>query len=204
MRRLVLGLALSALVPQAVHAQRRVLAFGLSMGASVATLEASGVRLDTTSAKFVFVTDSVPAPAPWIDRYYLTITPDAGLCKIMGQGWIHEHDSSGTSLRISFKTIRLGLEVVSGYGAGERIDFLQDGAQWTAPDQWMMSVNAGERALGEIWPADSAGRLSSDVHSMLLRVNAISADAGDVSLSYEGNNFPRCLTEIQAQSNPGS
>ena len=203
MRRLVLGLALSALVPQAVHAQRRVLAFGLSMGASVATLEASGIRLDTTSTKFVFVADSVPLPTPWIDRYYLTITPGAGLCKVMGQGWIHEDDSSGTDLRTSFKTIRLGLEVVSGYGAGERIDLLQDGAQWTAPDQWMMSVNAGERALGEIWPADSNGRLSSDVHSMLLRVNAVSADAGFLSLSFEGNNFSRCAAELDDRSNSG-
>lgn len=204
MGRLVIAVALSTLAARPVPAQHGVPAFGLSMGASVASLEASGIRLDTTSTRFVFVADSVPLPAPWIDQYYLTITPGAGLCKVTGQGWIHENDSSGTDLRISFKTVRLGLEVGSGYGTGERIDFLQDGAQWTAPDQWMMSVNAGERALGEIWPADSNGRLSPEVHSMLLRVNAVSADAGFLSLSFEGNNFSRCAAELDDGSNSGN
>jgi hypothetical protein len=203
-RSVALGLALLTLAAQPLLAQRTTPAFGLPIGASVASLEAAGVRLDTTSERFVFVTDSVPAPAPWVERYYLTITPGAGLCKVLGQGWIHEDDSTGASLRASFNVVRLGLEMVPRYGQGERIDYLQDGARWTAPGQWMMSVTAGERALGEIWPADSTSSLSSDVRSMLLRVNAASADAGWVSLSYEGKNFPSCAAEMGDPSNPGT
>lgn len=201
MRRLVLGLTLATLAAPALNAQHTVPAFGFPMGASVASLKASGIRVDTTSATFVFIPDSIPTPENGFYRYYVTITPGAGLCKVMGNGDVYDSDSSGAKLRSAFETIRTALE--SRYGAGERIDYLQDGSHLTAPDQWMMSVNAGERALGEIWPADSNATLSPGVQSLLLRVSAVSADAGYLTLSYEGSNFPRCLAEIQAQSHTG-
>ena len=201
MRRLLLGLTLSALAAPALHAQHVVPAFGFPTGASVTSLEAGGIRVDTTSASFVFIPDSIPAPEDGFYRYYVTITPGAGLCKVLGNGDMYESDSTGAKLRAALETVRTALE--SRYGAGERIDYLQDGSHLTAPDQWMMSVNAGERAFGEIWPADSNATLSPGVQSLLLRVNAVSADAGYLSLSYAGSNFPRCVTEIRPQSHSG-
>ena len=201
MRRLVFGLALSALAGPALHAQHTAPAFGFPMGASVASLEASGIRVDTTGARFVFIADSVPAPDAGLMTYYVTITPRAGLCKVLGNGDVYDSDSTGARLRSALEATRTALE--ARYGVGERIDYLQDGSHLAAPGQWMMSVKAGDRAFGEIWPADSDATLSPGVQSLLLRVNAVSADAGYLSLSYEGSNFPSCLAELRAPSNPG-
>jgi hypothetical protein len=199
-----------AVAAQPLRAQRTTPAFGLKMGASLESLRAGGVQLDTTGNRFQFSAPSVPAPDSGFSQYYLTITPGSGLCEVMAISARESiNDASGATVRSLFAAERAALE--AQYGAGHLVDRVFGDFGYDSIDpaadtsrNWMASVHGGDHDFFETWPADSDRRLTPDIRSMKLEVVAQTDASGFLTLKYDAPDTAHCQVDADDKSDSGA
>lgn len=169
--------------------------FGTTMGQSIATLNA---RQASTKNTF---TVTVPTPNAELESYTAVATPQTGLCKIWGVGRDHRNDRSGENVRGAFERLKTLLDIK--YGAAEKFDFLDRGALWDEPHEWVMAVNKNERKFVAYWTKQNANMLADGIAAISLEVRAYASDIAYLDLTYEYANFARCKELIGAQQAEG-
>jgi hypothetical protein len=171
--------------------------FGLEMGMPLSKLKTLMPNLKPTDRAGIYETKTVPKGHPRFTWYLLLITPQSGLCKVLGVTEKIETSDFGTQLVDEFDRIADALE--KKYGNGKRLDELRYGSMWTETRYWMMGLLKGDRTLQKLWST----ALPDNLDSVLLEAVAFSNDQGGLKLGYEFTNFNTCRTQVLEKENEG-
>ena len=168
--------------------------FGLAMGMSRDEIEtAIGISLEPSpSPPFHFTTPLVPRPLDGVDRYTLTVPPDAGLCHITVAG--EDVSTSGDGLALRAKYDRLRDRIAGVYGEYDEIDSVRI---WDEPGNWMRAVAQNERELSATWSAAAGSTMRNNVREVSLSAQALRIPryVGYLLLTYNFYNSFDCLLE---------
>ena len=168
--------------------------FGLNKGDSLSALKPLGLE-PAKSAGFYYA-KSVPSPHPQFSFYGLGITPEEGLCKIIAISKPIETSVYGSELKDRFESMRDAL--IAKYGEGKTYDYLRHGSIWDESKDWMMALIKKERVLETYW---TGGTYPDGVTGINLEVSADERDSGQITLSYEFDNFAACRARTKAKDN---
>ena len=171
--------------------------FGFEPGTSLAVLSKQ-VKLEPVE-EGVYSTTTAPKGHSAFEKYYLFVSPKAGLGKVVAIGFTINTSAYGNELRSKFEQIEEGL--VSKYGAGEKYDYLRAGSIWNDDNDWMMSLLKKERVLRHFWDAEQGSRVADDTAGIILEARAMSPGEGYVNLTYEFKCFEQWIAERKAKEN---
>ena len=168
--------------------------FGLAMGMSRDEIEtAIGISLEPSpSPPFHFTTPLVPRPLDGVDRYTLTVPPEAGLCQITVAG--ENVSTSGDGFALRAKYDRLRDRVAGVYGEYDEIDSVRI---WDEPGNWMRAMEQDERELSATWSAAAGSTMRNNLREVRLHALAlrVPGQVGYLLLVYEFYNQFDCLLE---------
>jgi len=170
--------------------------FGLREGLTKNEIEARGiVLLPVEGQRNFYGTTSLSKTNQGFERFFLTISPDAGLCIVQGVGASVETDSYGMRFRQKFQERATVLD--AAYGQGEITDVLLDGSIWKAPGDWMMGLKKQQRILSEAWDANNDGLQRNHLKSVYMESIGIDMTTGYFVLKYMFNNVDVCIKEYR-------
>lgn len=163
--------------------------FGLKVGMSLDDLIKIGGKPNQLGGNG-YSFNSVPLPYAGFQDYVMTITPQNGLCKVVGFGKHITTSSYGDGVKLEFSAIKESL--VAKYGKPKNnFDFLKVGSPWRNPSDWMMGLYSGGRVLTTTWePNETDG-----IKNIMLTANARNRNEGYITLSYELSNVAECRAE---------
>ena len=171
--------------------------FGLKVGMPLAdVIKVSGQpeKLGDNSYSF----KKVPIPYAGFSDYLMVITPQNGLCKIVGFGKPIATSVYGDAIRNEFSSTKDSLTSKYGKPEGD-YDFLRSGSIWKSSNEWTMSLLKEERILTAAWePLESNG-----VANIMLKAKAKNLNSGYITLSYELSNIDACSSEKVAKDTRG-
>lgn len=163
--------------------------FGLKLGMTLSEVEkVSGKsdKLNNNSYSF----NSVPVPYDGFQRYVMVITPQNGLCEIIGFGKYIPSGSFGEAIKSEFSAIREPL--VAKYGKPKNnFDFIRANSIWKNSSDWMVALHREDRVLTTTWePKEKVG-----IKKIMLSAKARGRNEGYITLSYELSNSDQCRLE---------
>jgi hypothetical protein len=182
---LLAGTAVSA------HAQ----AFGVHMGDPVSRYGGT----PTGIANQYKIT--VPQPHGEFKSYFVTATPQTGICAVSGGGRMHENDKSGFAVRSSFKSLHGALS--ARYGKSKDFDFLHAGALWKEPHEFSWSLYKEERTLSSFWDDKQRSQNLGEIETIGLWAEAVSSTGTYLILRYEFRNLAKCRAIMEGKDNSG-
>ncbi|MDN5434658.1 MAG: hypothetical protein L0G10_13515 [Acinetobacter sp.] len=163
--------------------------FGLKTGMSLAeVIKVSGVAevLDKNYYSF----KNVPKPYKAFKDYLMLITPQNGLCKVLGWGKPITTNVYGDGIKDEFASLKESLTEKYGTPVGD-YNFLRSGSIWKEPNDWTMGLYKEERTLVAAWEPNE----ENGVKNIMLKARANGPNSGQVTLSYELSNSPSCFKE---------
>ena len=162
--------------------------FGVEQGSP--PMKYGGEQVDS---KFSFYV-SPPNMHPSFEKYLVTSTPETGICKVSGLGRTLKNDSYGNQVRSEFDLI--SEQVKSKYGRSKSFDFLNASSIWHDGNDWAMAVYKKDRHLSRFWDSKEHSDLSHNVNSISLQAHALNSSDTYLVLSFEFDNFDKCMQII--------
>tara|TARA_R110000744_G_scaffold87693_2_gene171152 strand:+ start:279 stop:893 length:615 start_codon:yes stop_codon:yes gene_type:complete len=170
-------------------------AFGIEKGNPIGSLNV--VR---EVDEFYYIV-TVPKPHPEFESYSVRTSSETGVCQVTGIGKDHDSDRYGTSVKSAFSSLSNSLNNI--YGANKSYDFIQNGALWDEPNEWVMSLKQNERFYRTYWNEEHKSDIPEGLKGIGLGVYATSSDSAYVKLTYEFDNFDVCLKISESQDESG-
>ena len=170
-------------------------AFGIEKGSPIGSLNV--VR---EVDEFYYIV-TVPKPHPEFESYAVRTSSETGVCKVTGIGKDHDSDRYGTSVKSAFSSLSNSLNNI--YGANKSFDFLNFGALWDEPNEWVMSLKQNERSYSTYWDEEEKSDMPEGLRSVSLHVKSTSSDSAYIVLKYEFDNFDVCLKISESQDESG-
>jgi hypothetical protein len=171
--------------------------FGLEMGMSLAELNKI-IKLKQEQP-FTYSATSLPNGHPDLTDYRLVITPEHGLCKVIGFTDGFTTNSYGQQAKDRFEKFEDAL--ISKYGVGKKYDMLRSGSIWREPRDWMMGLMKEERVLSTLWSSKGNTKLPDNLKSINLEAFATSSDRSMIMVGYEFASVSDCLKSIEKKKN---
>lgn len=171
--------------------------FGLKVGMSLAdVIKVSGQPEKLGDNFYSF--KKVPIPYAGFADYLMVITPQNGLCKVIGFGKPIATSAYGDAIRDEFSSTKESL--ISKYGKPEGdFNFLRSGSIWKDSNEWTMSLLKEERILAVAWgPLETNG-----VKNIMLKAKAKNLNSGYITLAYELSNSDACYSEKTIKDSRG-
>lgn len=179
-----------------VSSSERDVVFGLREGLTKNQIEERGViLLPVEGQRNFYGTTSLSENNKGFERFFLTISPQAGLCIVQGVGASVETDSYGMMLKQKFQERAALLD--AAYGEGQKTDVLLDGSIWKAPSEWMMGLKKQQRILSEAWDARNEGLQRHHLKSVYMESVGVNMTSGYFVLKYMFNNVDVCIKEYR-------
>ena len=170
--------------------------FGLDSGMSKTKIERLGVKLNAEEEMGSFVvysTKRVPKSHSSFEKYFLIISPDQGLSKIVAEGTITSRPD-GSDVKDAYNALKGTITKIYGEPALEE-DYLIDGSIWGRARDWMMSLATNERVLETYWLLDPEKVERAKTHKIdvigvkCLGMGAFLPHQAKLVLIYEFQNF---------------
>lgn len=149
--------------------------FGIEIGSSLSELQV----LKEMDRQLYFV--EAPRPHPSFETYLVQATPQLGVVWVKGLGYTIENDAFGTRVRNVHDEITG--QLAKRYGAPEAVDWIVDGALWTEPRDWVMSLTQSERFFFSKWERPRA-LLPDDLATVFLGLGTQGSDNSWIVLEY--------------------
>jgi len=183
-----------------VGGQAQAAGFGIKMGTPLSALKVVADLHVTGPVKAYSV--SVPNPNSEIESYTVYLTPQTGVCKVVGIGITHKDDNDGTEVRNAFD--RLEKSLTTKYGEPtSNFDFIKSSSIWSGVNEFASSVSTKDRTLAAYWIKSGDAADAEDVAAIGLDVDAVSLHDTYLTLGYEFKNFAACRQLRDASDNSG-
>lgn len=137
---------------------------------------------------------TAPKPHKDFEAYFLYFSPKEGLLKVAAYGKIISDDPLGSEIRSNFERVKTALTGI--YGTSKSYDYLHEGAIWTDPADYMMSLHKQERVLASFW--DTKGN-PNHISGIELKATGINRTEGNLLLSYEFEGWDNYVDEKKAK-----
>lgn len=181
----------------------------LFVSATGASAQAFGIEKGTPIENLIVVREisefqfsvTVPKPHSEFEAYTVFAAPEVGVCKVTGVGKDHDNDRYGSSVKSAFTDLKDALSGI--YGANQSFDFIQNGALWDGPNEWVMSLRQNERYYSTFWTEEEKSDLPEGLGSIKLSVNALSSDSAYITLGYDFDNISECIRIKDSQDEGG-
>jgi hypothetical protein len=171
--------------------------FGLKMGLTLSQLKMIDPNMSERKIDSVYEMTTVPIPHVDYEAYWVMMSPDSGLCKIIAVSRIIKTNPHGTDVEKMYKSHR---DAIAGkYGQYLEIDDLMPGSIWDEPEDFMMALVKKERNLLSIWGTKASSNMLNDIEAIGLQVKAHASDSGQIMLTYEFHNFANYKKELDAK-----
>lgn len=172
---------------------------GLEMGMSLAELSKT-VKLKQEQP-FMYSATSLPNGHPDLKDYRLMITPEHGLCKVVGFTDPFTTDVYGQQVQDKFQKFEDAL--TSKYGTAKKFDMLRPGSIWRDPRDWTTALKKEERVLSSFWSlkGKSKSSLPDNISSINLEASAIDSERAMIMVGYEFTSANDCLKSIEKKKN---
>lgn len=164
---------------------------GMTQEQVVALLGTSNIEKRTPEAMSV---NTAPKPHSAFEAYFLYFSPKEGLLKIVASGKTISNDPLGSEIKGQFGRVKAALTGI--YGTSKDFDYLHDGAIWTEPADYMMSLHKEERVLASFW--DIKGN-PNRISGIELEGAGLNRTDGYLMLSYEFEGWGKYLDEKKAK-----
>jgi len=175
---------------------------GLTMGESMASLKAKGVRLKSSGQRFTYQASNLPKPSPMVPEVTLLIHPRMGLCTILASSVTHDDNSFGEQTRSQYEKIRKAL--ISKYSSPTKtFDFVRSGSVWDEDKYFMIGLEKDERLLVSYWVKSEGANLPKGIQSMEVKARALTMSRGYVNVKYESVMHNQCVDALQASDAEG-
>jgi hypothetical protein len=169
---------------------------GLTMGESMASLKAKGVRLKSAGSRFLYNASNLPNPSPVVPEVLLLIHPSFGLCTIVATSITHDDNSFGERTRAEYEKVKRLL--VGRYSVPTKsYDFVRSGSIWDEEKYFMIGLDKGERTLTSFWMKSDGARLPKGIQNLQVKAQALSSVRGYVSVKYESDKHGQCVDSTQ-------
>lgn len=172
---------------------------GLTMGLTVAQLNAAGLKLDPSKTPGAYFSETTPAPNGAFAAYMYHIGDHAGLCKVSAISEEIEANGAGDQIKRVFADLEEAL--TTKYGKPERLQFVKHDALFKEEKHWVMALKSGERFHMSYWSKDKGAQVSEPVGTITLEATSAAALTGRVRLVYEFTNIDQCVEETKKKSN---
>lgn len=158
--------------------------FGLRAGMLLNEIEG---RLMMKSGSSTYLFSDVPMPHSEFDFYILEIPPEIGLIKVSAQGRSINVDRFGNNIKQVFNEMRERFN--KKYKKSNLTDKLSEGSFLDNPQNWLLSLQRGERTFGCTWSKESGATLPCSVSRIILAVIVDDEGDGRIVVSYLLNNY---------------
>jgi hypothetical protein len=173
--------ALSVLfAPSAVHAQ----AFGVVPGTPVSKYAA------TPKKDKNYYNIKAPTPNSEFIDYVAYATQADGVCKVIATGKGYEGDSTGATIRKSFRFFKESL--IEKYGKSFDFDYIKSTSIWKADNDFAQALSNHDRRLVSIWQQITGSTMQGSVRMIVLEANASNSTTTNLKISYEFDNIDKC------------
>lgn len=172
---------------------------GLRKGMTLEELKKQGT-FTPMKEKFRYESKSLANGHPDFAAYFVTLTPEHGLCKVEAIGKVMDSNSYGTELEGKYKDLLSAVKAKYGAPAKE-FNFIPGGSIWRDPRDWMMSLMKTERHLTAFWAPPETQNLPDSLNIIMIKAMALSQSQGFIVLGYEFDNSVRCREVIRAKKN---
>jgi hypothetical protein len=155
------------------------------------TVKASGTHDDTLEVA------TAPKPHSAFESYFLVISPNKGLLKVIAMGKTIATGDSGAEIRSAFDGIVTG--VTQKYGPPfKAFDFCNGGVGCTDSEYWMLGLLQKNRNLDTYWKS-----LQSPNHVLTIGINAnaLSLNSGYITCGFEFEGFNEYAQEKNTNQN---
>ena len=144
-----------------------------------------------------------PKQHPDFKIYRVTLHPSTGVCRLFVMGKTISANAYGEQLRSQFNKIKGQLEQT--YGKNKVHDYLKTGSMWKEPQEWMQSLNQGERVLSAFWDKEAGSSMKDNIKQIGLHVMSLDTssalslvnDKGYLGLMYTFRNDDDCQQAIE-------
>jgi hypothetical protein len=160
--------------------------FGIEMYSSIDNYTV----LDEAPSNMYWV--AAPTPHPRFESYLVQAPPGYDIVWIKGVGRTFTDDAHGWEVRGAYDEVRNQLS--RRYGDADETDWLVDGALWTEPRDWVMSITQKERFFHAKW-GHPGNVLPNDLEVVLLGTNTSGSYDSWLILEY---GSPRMASAEQA------
>ena len=175
--------------------------FGLEMGMSKEQMKkelkmtfGNGLR-STGIGRFLYKV-KVPKPHSDFGDYYIIVTPEHGLCKILA---VNRMTTNGYGSNVKIFYEELKKKIVRLYGRpSDEYDFLRAGSIWDEPRDWTMGLVKEERELKVLW-LEVKKKTGSKIEAIKIECFGINREIVNVHLDYEFLNFDEALKVYEAR-----
>ena len=186
----------AALGPWQLQAQQSVATqpFGLRFGTSLAEVQEK-LRATPFTGRFNgwFRLSAPPIPSGLFTSFQLFVSPRSGLCKIVAISSPIESGPDGAEARRVLSAVRDSLDRV--YGSHTQLESVASNPEFTGADEWMQSLNSGERTLRVIWYEDPE-KFPPGLAGVSLKLAGVSRRAAELVLSIDHEAHLRCVDEV--------
>ncbi|WP_321300997.1 hypothetical protein [uncultured Sphaerochaeta sp.] len=156
--------------------------FGIEMGQSVDTLKRNNLRLELLegTSNFYIVVPKISHPV--LEFVGVFIGEDGGVIQIVAQSSNFKDSGYGKSIRLAFTDIKNSID--SLLGPSVFIDWIESDSKLADPEDWLASIDYGDRYYFAIWADYTDASLPEDIGEITLLVDAYSRSEGFVRLEF--------------------
>ncbi|SCY36580.1 hypothetical protein [Thiohalorhabdus denitrificans] len=162
--------------------------FGIEMGMSIDKLNTADMK-----SQGMIDLENPPKPHPKLKHYTVMHTKETGVCLVNALTGLVRNDKYGKDIKRLFKKLKGQLE--GKYGDFEDLQYMDPDGLWDERDEWMMSINKGERQYASI-----KENLKGDIEYIDMQVLASGPSAGAIKIMYKFSNFEECDKVISESS----
>lgn len=140
--------------------------------------------------------------SPLFDWYGITIAPSYGVVSIIAQGISIKTDFYGEKIKQEFEKVKKLISKAYGNPTSE-YDFLRSNSIWNESNEWMKSLQKGERVYSCYWIKDKGALLPGLMESIKIDIKVSDSDETDswIYLCYQSVNYSNGINEIQEIAN---
>ncbi|EGF92683.1 CRISPR-associated protein [Asticcacaulis biprosthecium C19] len=160
-------------------------AFGVEMGTPLSQLRDAKLFNGSGPVKNYSIT--VPQPNAEFSRYVVGLTPETGVCSLVGFGRLYPNDGYGTTVISSYQRLRTAL--IAKYGPPISEDEVPPDTLSNGDSSFAVSIFRRERKVTVKWKLNDG---PDDVAALALLITSDATNATSVMIAYGFRNKDIC------------